>query len=182
MNLVVAFCTVVSAGGSTISSIRLGQKDTDGATESAEPHPDAVPCQRIPVRRHLLYLPGRNPALFRCQQRNAAVCTELYADNPVGYAGDIYNDRVEQHHACHGVSQESDADFDGYGGVQHYSRPCLHLPLRLGYPRRGNGNGHFAIYRHDMGGEPLPAKDKHRTLATGFLEDEKSVLSAAFSP
>ena len=33
MNLVVAFCTVVSAGGSTISSIRLGQKDVDGATE-----------------------------------------------------------------------------------------------------------------------------------------------------
>ena len=33
MNLVVAFCTVVSAGGATISSIRLGQKDTDGATE-----------------------------------------------------------------------------------------------------------------------------------------------------
>lgn len=33
MNLVVAFCTLVSAGGSTISSIRLGQKDTDGATE-----------------------------------------------------------------------------------------------------------------------------------------------------
>ena len=33
MNLVVAFCTLVSAGGSTISSIRLGQKDLDGATE-----------------------------------------------------------------------------------------------------------------------------------------------------
>ena len=32
MNLVVAFCTMVSAGGSTISSIRLGQKDLDGAT------------------------------------------------------------------------------------------------------------------------------------------------------
>ena len=31
MNLVVAFCTLVSAGGSTISSIRLGQKDLDGA-------------------------------------------------------------------------------------------------------------------------------------------------------
>lgn len=29
----VAFCTLVSAGGSTISSIRLGQKDLDGATE-----------------------------------------------------------------------------------------------------------------------------------------------------
>lgn len=33
MNLVVAFCTLVSAGGSAISSIRLGQKDMDGATE-----------------------------------------------------------------------------------------------------------------------------------------------------
>lgn len=33
MNLVIAFCTLVSAGGSTIASIRLGQKDMDGATE-----------------------------------------------------------------------------------------------------------------------------------------------------
>lgn len=33
MNLVVAFCTLVSAGGATISSIRLGQKDLKGATE-----------------------------------------------------------------------------------------------------------------------------------------------------
>ena len=32
-NLVVAFCTLVSAGGSTIASIRLGQKDMKGATE-----------------------------------------------------------------------------------------------------------------------------------------------------
>ena len=31
MNLLVAFCTVVGVGGSTISSIRLGQKATDGA-------------------------------------------------------------------------------------------------------------------------------------------------------
>lgn len=33
MNLVIAFCTMVSAGGATISSIRLGQKDLEGATE-----------------------------------------------------------------------------------------------------------------------------------------------------
>ncbi|MCI1648125.1 MAG: MATE family efflux transporter [Bacteroides sp.] len=33
MNLVVAFCTLVSSGGSTLSSIRLGQKDLKGATE-----------------------------------------------------------------------------------------------------------------------------------------------------
>lgn len=33
MNLVIAFSTLVSAGGSTIASIRLGQKDHEGATE-----------------------------------------------------------------------------------------------------------------------------------------------------
>lgn len=33
MNLVIAFCTLVSAGGSAIVSIRLGQKDMEGATE-----------------------------------------------------------------------------------------------------------------------------------------------------
>lgn len=33
MNLVMAFCTMVSSGGSAISSIRLGQKDMDGTTE-----------------------------------------------------------------------------------------------------------------------------------------------------
>ena len=30
MNLAAAFCNLVSAGGSTISSIRLGQKDMEG--------------------------------------------------------------------------------------------------------------------------------------------------------
>lgn len=32
MNLVVAFCVLIASGGATISSIRLGQKDLDGAT------------------------------------------------------------------------------------------------------------------------------------------------------
>ena len=31
MNLLVAFCTLVGVGGATLSSIRLGQKDTQGA-------------------------------------------------------------------------------------------------------------------------------------------------------
>lgn len=35
MNLVMAFCTLVGVGGAAISSIRLGQKDTVGATEVA---------------------------------------------------------------------------------------------------------------------------------------------------
>ncbi|KAA6325642.1 Multidrug export protein MepA, partial [termite gut metagenome] len=32
MNLLMAFCTLISSGASTVSSIRLGQKDTEGAT------------------------------------------------------------------------------------------------------------------------------------------------------
>lgn len=32
MNLVMAFCTLVAGGGATISSIRLGERDLDGAT------------------------------------------------------------------------------------------------------------------------------------------------------
>src|SRR3712207_8762053 len=34
MNLVIAFCTLVSAGGSPIPSIRLGQKNHQGATQN----------------------------------------------------------------------------------------------------------------------------------------------------
>ena len=45
--------------------------------------------------------------------------------------------------------------------------PVFIFHFDWGYPRRGNGNGHFAIHRYDMGGEPFPAKDKHRTFATG---------------
>lgn len=33
MNLIMAFCTLVGVGGATISSIRLGQKDRNGASE-----------------------------------------------------------------------------------------------------------------------------------------------------
>src|SRR3712207_2728274 len=34
MNLVIAFCTLVSAGGSTIASIPLGQKEHERATQN----------------------------------------------------------------------------------------------------------------------------------------------------
>ena len=33
MNLLVAFCTLVGVGGATLSSIRLGQKDKEGAED-----------------------------------------------------------------------------------------------------------------------------------------------------
>ncbi|KAA6304561.1 Multidrug export protein MepA, partial [termite gut metagenome] len=33
MNLAMAFCTLISSGASTLASIRLGQKDLNGATD-----------------------------------------------------------------------------------------------------------------------------------------------------
>ena len=86
MNLVVAFCTMVSAGGSTISSIRLGQKDLDGATE-------------------------------------------VLGNTLTGYPRHLYHDWPKQYHACHGISQESDAHVYGNGSLQHNPRSHFHLPI-----------------------------------------------------
>ena len=74
MNLVVAFCTLVSAGGSTIASIRLGQKDMKGATE---------------ILSHTLML------CLWCQSRHTALCTEFYADDFIGNSHHIHDDRPE---------------------------------------------------------------------------------------
>ena len=58
MNLVVAFCTLVSAGGSTLASIRLGQKDMKGATEIFVTYADALYHKFSFLRYSIFYLPG----------------------------------------------------------------------------------------------------------------------------
>ena len=88
MNLVVAFCTLVSAGGSTIASIRLGQKDMKGATE---------------ILSHTLMLCITNSFFFGilsfiflgCQSRHTALCTEFYAGDFIGNSHHIHDDRPE---------------------------------------------------------------------------------------
>ena len=180
MNLVVAFCTVVSAGGSTISSIRLGQKDTDGATE---------------VLNHTLMLCLVNAFLFGgisfifldeiLRFFGASNETLPYARNfmqiillgtPVTYT------MIGLNNIMRATGYPKKAMLTSMVTVvcNIIPRPYLHLPLRLGYPRRGNGNGHFAIYRHDMGGEPLPAKDKHRSLQPGFWKMKKAYYQQHF--
>ena len=111
MNLVVAFCTLVSAGGSAISSIRLGQKDMDGAAE---------------VLNNTLMLCLVNSFLF-------GSISFFFLDEILRFFG-ASNDtlpyaRAEQCDARHRLSQESHADLNGYGGLQHHTGPCLYLPL-----------------------------------------------------
>ena len=124
MNLVVAFCTLVSAGGSAISSIRLGQKDMDGAAE---------------VLNNTLMLCLVNSFLFGSisfffldeilRFFGASNDTLPYASDLAGYSHYLYDDRAEQCDARHRLSQESHADLNGYGGLQHHTGPCLYLPL-----------------------------------------------------
>lgn len=56
MNLVVAFCTLVSAGGSTIASIRLGQKDMKGGYGDSVTYADALYHKFFLFRYPVFYL------------------------------------------------------------------------------------------------------------------------------
>ena len=56
MNLVVAFCTLVSAGGSTLASIRLGQKYERGYGNPVA-HVNALYHQFFLFRNIVFYLP-----------------------------------------------------------------------------------------------------------------------------
>ena len=116
MNLVVAFCTLVSAGGSTLASIRLGQKDMKGATE---------------ILSHTLMLCITNSlffgilsfiflddilTFFRSQHRHPSVCTQLYAGDFAGNSHHLHNDRAEQRDARYRIPQKGYAYFNGNGG------------------------------------------------------------------
>lgn len=65
MNLLVAFCTLVGVGGATISSIRLGQKDTDGAREGAGKRNGALCDKFYFLRRHHLAVSRPDSVLLR---------------------------------------------------------------------------------------------------------------------
>ena len=64
MNLLVAFCTLVGVGGATISSIRLGQKDTDGARGAGKRN--GALCDKFYfLRRHHPAVSGPDSVLLR---------------------------------------------------------------------------------------------------------------------
>lgn len=74
MNLVVAFCVLISAGGATISSIRLGQKDIKGATDVLGNTLDALPDECSAVRWIGLSIPGPDIVFLRRQYRYTSLC------------------------------------------------------------------------------------------------------------
>lgn len=129
MNLVVAFCTLVSAGGSTLASIRLGQKDMKGATE---------------ILSHTLMLCITNSfffgilsfiflddilVFFGASSETLPYARSLYAGDLIGYSYHLYDDWVEQRDACYRIPEKGDVDFDGDGGSEHYPRSYLYFPL-----------------------------------------------------
>lgn len=64
MNLLVAFCTLVGVGGATISSIRLGQKDTEAPRRCWE----MLRCfvwSTLFLRGHHLIVSGQDSVLLR---------------------------------------------------------------------------------------------------------------------
>ena len=107
MNLVVAFCTLVSAGGSTLASIRLGQKDMKGATE---------------ILSHTLMLCITNSLFFGIlsfiflDDILTFICTQLYAGDFAGNSHHLHNDRAEQRDARYRIPQKGYAYFNGNGG------------------------------------------------------------------
>lgn len=129
MNLVVAFCTLVSAGGSTLASIRLGQKDLKGATEILS-H-TLMLCITNSVFFGILSFIFLDDILlfFRCQSRHTSIRTQFHAGNLVGNSYYLYNDRIEQCDARYRVSEESNAYIDGDGSCQYHPRSYLYLPL-----------------------------------------------------
>ena len=132
MNLVVAFCTLVSAGGSTLASIRLGQKDLKGATEILS-H-TLMLCITNSVFFGILSFIFLDDILlfFRCQSRHTSIRTQFHAGNLVGNSYYLYNDRIEQCDARYRVSEESNAYIDGDGSCQYHPRSYLYLPLWMG--------------------------------------------------
>ena len=113
MNLVVAFCTLVSAGGSTLASIRLGQKDMKGATE---------------ILSHTLMLCITNSLFFGILSfiflddiltffgASTDTLPQLYAGDFAGNSHHLHNDRAEQRDARYRIPQKGYAYFNGNGG------------------------------------------------------------------
>jgi len=128
MNLVVAFCTLVSAGGSTLASIRLGQKDLKGATEILS-HTLMLCITNSVFFGILSFIFLDDILLFFGASRHTSIRTQFHAGNLVGNSYYLYNDRIEQCDARYRVSEESNAYIDGDGSCQYHPRSYLYLPL-----------------------------------------------------
>ena len=174
MNLVVAFCTMVSAGGSTISSIRLGQKDLDGATE--------VLGNTLMFCLVNAFIFGSVSFIFLddiLRFFGASNDTLPYARDfmqvillgtPVTYT------MIGLNNIMRATGYPKKAMLTSMVTVvcNIILAPIFIFQFDWGNTGSCNGNGHLAVHRHGVGSEPFPAKDKCGTSATGVLEDEET--------
>ena len=116
MNLVVAFCTMVSAGGSTIHPSGWDRKTWTELPKSWETHwCSAWSMHSYSAASHsyswMIFCASSVPAMIRCHM------PATHAGDITGYPRHLYHDWPEQYHACHGISQESDAYVYGNGSL-----------------------------------------------------------------
>lgn len=156
MNLVVAFCVLISAGGATISSIRLGQKDIKGATDVLGN--TLMLCLTNAVLFGGLAYLFLDPILFFFGASTGTLpyARDFYASDSLGNPHHLYHDRVEQRDACYGISEKGHVDIPGDSYCQCHHRSCLHFPFRLGDSGSCYGYSPVTVYRNDMGSKPLP--------------------------
>lgn len=155
MNLVVAFCVLISAGGATISSIRLGQKDIKGATDVLGN--TLMLCLTNAVLFGGLAYLFLDPILFFF---GASTGTLPYARDfmqvillgtPITYTMIGLNNVMR----ATGYPKKY-VDIPGDSYCQCHHRSCLHFPFRLGDSGSCYGYSPVTVYRNDMGSKSLP--------------------------
>ena len=137
MNLVVAFCVLISAGGATISSIRLGQKDIKGATD---------------VLGNTLMLCLTNAVLF-------GGLAYLFLDPILFFFGASTGTLPYARDFMQVIllgTPITYVDIPGDSYCQCHHRSYLHFPFRLGDSGSCYGYSPVTVYRNDMGSKPLP--------------------------
>lgn len=160
MNLLVAFCTLVGVGGATISSIRLGQKDTDGAEKVLGNVTVLCVINSIFYGGITLLFLDRILFFFGASHDTLPYARDfmqiILIGSPVTYVMIGLNNIMR----ATGYPRKANAVLHADSGMQHYSGSCLYFLARLGNPRSSHGNHPFTVCRHDMGAEPFHAGKK----------------------
>ena len=182
MNLVVAFCTMVSAGGSTISSIRLGQKDLDGATE--------VLGNTLMFCLVNAFIFGSVSFIFLddiLRFFGASNDTLPYARDfmqvillgtPVTYT------MIGLNNIMRATGYPKKAMLTSMVTVvcNIILAPIFIFQFDWGIRGSCNGNGHLAVHRHGVGSEPFPAKRQVWYVCNGgFWKMKKRIISSILS-
>ena len=132
MNLLVAFCTLVGVGGATISSIRLGQKDTDGAEKVLGNVTVLCVINSIFYGGITLLFLDRILFFFGASHDTLPYARDfmqiILIGSPVTYVMIGLNNIMR----ATGYPRKGNAVLHADSGMQHYSGSCLYFLARLG--------------------------------------------------